>query len=111
MPPFRVLDFTLALSLAFAPLVMPLLSSIGQARTGLVVGTAMSALVAVAVLAHAPNVESRLVWKFGGLTFLVSAGVHLLTGTGANAGDASPIVVVAAWAVSVIVGGTVVFRN
>jgi len=108
MTGLRALDLTFGLSLAAAVLVLPLASSVGRTELGLVVGTVASALVAVGVLAWRPGLENGIVWRFGGLTFLVAAGVHLLAGTGANAGEASPAVVVGVWLLAVGVAGAVV---
>ncbi|WP_135828328.1 hypothetical protein [Halorussus halobius] len=108
---FRALDLTFGLSLAFAVLVLPLASSVGRTELGLVAGPVASALVAVGILARTPTLENGAVWRFGGLTFLVAAGVHLLAGTGANAGEASPAVVVGVWVVAVLAAGAVVARR
>ena len=108
---FRTPNVLFALTLATAWLVIPLAGTAGRPMDGPLVNFVVAGVATAAVLAADIDVETAEVWTFSGVAFLVGVVVHLLGDTGANSGEAGPLVVLGVWVVSVAVAGVVAFRD
>ena len=108
---FRILQILFALTLATAWLVIPLVAGAGRPMDGPLANFVVAGAATAAVVAADLDVETTDVWTFSGATFLAGAAVHLLGDTGANSGEAGPLVVIGVWVVSVVVAGAVAFRD
>lgn len=108
MKTLSLLDRWFALSSATAPLVMPLIGAFGPLRYGVLANGVVAFVAAFVLLARWPAIESEDSWSFGLLTLFVAFGIHLPAKTGANSGEAAPLVVVGVWVVAVAVSGVIV---
>ncbi|GAA0246771.1 hypothetical protein ACFFQF_05685 [Haladaptatus pallidirubidus] len=108
---FRLVSVTLALNLAFVTLVGPLADALDVTGWQWSVGAVgVSLALGFAFLSYNAELYVDGVWHFGFLVFLLSIGVHVITGTGLTAGDAAAAEVVFVWLFAV--GAVVVaFKN
>ncbi|WP_232701080.1 hypothetical protein [Halobacterium wangiae] len=93
----RLVDRTLALSLAFAPLVQLLSRSTLGPSVAVLAGGLLSLLVAALVVHYSPDCRSGDAWRFGGYTFVGLLAVSLVARHGASfeLGDALALGVLA----------------